>query len=450
MATYRGRCLRCGLAFNARSSSIGTMRRCQGCGAKFVLKGPSALGLVVVLLIVGGIWLLFGKSKPAPTPPSARDSEPAQVTTPPPRNAFASPGTGTKPPETPRRAASTSLGTSSVGALPVGVMPPTATPPTEAVSGDVVAEELRPNPALTALRSDPTYQALPARAEKAEQLYMRAASDPRATTRERMDAGAEWNKLRAELRSLEREKAPGLHRILSAREIELKLREQPWSGEVRQIPATVVDQGALRHVPYVSYRAGPDSLYEINVYGDPQAPACVEAGAYGRLVSDKEAQENCVRFVRLVMTGYDDASRVSAINPRGAKVLNNGVTFETTPPTAPDSYGGWWVSVYDEALLERSRATPREVANISRPLVPAGMQVVKSAVNSRTGSVAGSSVRPELTAEEWTPDDSRYARRPTVASSGASSEASSGGGTVYVRGYTRKDGTYVRAHTRRR
>jgi hypothetical protein len=39
---------------------------------------------------------------------------------------------------------------------------------------------------------------------------------------------------------------------------------------------------------------------------------------------------------------------------------------------------------------------------------------------------------------------------PTTPRSGGSSYAPSGSGSVYVRGYYRKDGTYVRPHTRRR
>ena len=39
---------------------------------------------------------------------------------------------------------------------------------------------------------------------------------------------------------------------------------RPWIGTVKQIPATVVDKGVLKNVPYMSFRCGID--YEINIY----------------------------------------------------------------------------------------------------------------------------------------------------------------------------------------
>jgi hypothetical protein len=56
------------------------------------------------------------------------------------------------------------------------------------------------------------------------------------------------------------------------------LRSLSLGKGLEQIPATVVDRGPLRHVPYLSYRAGH---VEFNAYGDPDAPACLEIGLFG-------------------------------------------------------------------------------------------------------------------------------------------------------------------------
>lgn len=61
-----------------------------------------------------------------------------------------------------------------------------------------------------------------------------------------------------------------------------------------QIPATVIDKGVLRNVPYKSYRAGD---YEVNVYGDPDQPARVEIGVYRSLLTSQDAKHNCVDFL---------------------------------------------------------------------------------------------------------------------------------------------------------
>src|SRR5687768_9260968 len=57
----------------------------------------------------------------------------------------------------------------------------------------------------------------------------------------------------------------------------------------KQIPATVVDVGQLKFIPYLSFRVGEDR--ELNVYGDPAAPACVEIGLYrSLLLLDREKE----------------------------------------------------------------------------------------------------------------------------------------------------------------
>jgi hypothetical protein len=100
-----------------------------------------------------------------------------------------------------------------------------------------------------------------------------------------------------------------------------------------------------------------------------------------------------------------------------------GLTFEVTPETAEDAYGGWWVSVYDVPALDRSRASDQELKEIT----VRRDEVAKAPTVAAVGA-------------SWTPRDLSYAR-PVPASS-------SGGGSVYVRSYTRKDGTYVRQHYR--
>jgi hypothetical protein len=63
-------------------------------------------------------------------------------------------------------------------------------------------------------------------------------------------------------------------------EITAILGKQPWITSLRQIPATVVDKGVMRNVPYLSFQSGD---YELNVYGDPDNPAGVEIGIHRRL-----------------------------------------------------------------------------------------------------------------------------------------------------------------------
>ncbi|MFO0824481.1 MAG: hypothetical protein U0792_15415 [Gemmataceae bacterium] len=191
-----------------------------------------------------------------------------------------------------------------------------------------------------------------------------------------------------------------------------------WGGSLRPIPATVVDKGTLRFVPYKSFKAGD---YEVNVYGDPDFPSGVEIGIRGVALDDPKAKANCFAFVASVLLTASDRNALGTLRSTEDVKKSEGLTFEVTPPTAEDAYGGWWVSVYDEAELDRSRASPPELAAIT---------VAKKDVKDAK--------QPPPGANSWTANDlvdSRVVGGPT-------------GGRVYVHSYTRKDGTFVQGHTR--
>ncbi len=226
------------------------------------------------------------------------------------------------------------------------------------------------------------------------------------------------------------------------------LAAQSWATELQQIPATVIDKGVLRNVPYKSHRCGED--YEINIYGDPAAPAGFEIGIYRSLLNDSKAKKHCIDFVCSLLGDKSDASFVRLLKLESDIVTRAGITFEITPPTAEDAYGGWWVSVYDEAALDKERATDEELAEITVARTPSPAPTSKATPNPKEHTPPTPSTEPrsdtdnprELT--DWKSDDLRRSRRP------AASSASTGGGRVYVRGYYRKDGTYVKPYSRKK
>lgn len=225
-------------------------------------------------------------------------------------------------------------------------------------------------------------------------------------------------------------KAPGQHdaRIPPWDVLTSALAKQPWATNLLPIPATVIDKGQMRFVPYSSYRCGED--YEVNLYGDPDAPAGIEIGIYRNLLKSDKAKENCIEFIASILPDPADAKAVRGLNREKAIVTRDGVTFEVTPPTADDAYGGWWVSIYDEKALDEARATPAEIAQITVP------KTAKTAPANPSDTTASNDP-----VYDWQSSDLKRSR-PSAVSSG------SGGGSVYVRGYQRKDGTYVRSYTR--
>jgi len=113
---------------------------------------------------------------------------------------------------------------------------------------------------------------------------------------------------------------------------------QPWASTLQQIPATVIDNGVLRNVPYKSFRAR--CAYEINNYGDPAVPAGVEIGVRGGLLEDESAKRNCLAFICSLLRDSADREAVHGLSLEKGKTLRNGLTFEVTPPSDADAYGG--------------------------------------------------------------------------------------------------------------
>jgi hypothetical protein len=309
----------------------------------------------------------------------------------------------------------------------------------------------------------------------------------------------------------------------------LLLSKQVWATNLTPIPATVIDKGILRNVPYSSFRCGED--YEINVYGDLQHPAGIEIGIYRKLLENTSAKDNCLKFIGNLLGQTADKEIVQGLDLKKDVKIRDNLTFEITPPTDSDSYNGWWISVYSEHELNLARASDEEMNSISltkadaakqssqsnnpsawsanelklaRPSAPTTITFINSSglvisnaevvrVNDgvsliwRTGPTSGGMVKladlPEDLRDKFGYDAAKteaadaltkerkaqWQQQVLAAQAAQQSQAdataqysgaypqiynsggySTGGGSVYVRGYTRKDGTYVQPHYRSR
>jgi hypothetical protein len=213
--------------------------------------------------------------------------------------------------------------------------------------------------------------------------------------------------------------------------------EKAYGGEVHQIPATVIDKGVMKRVPYMSNRSGD---YEMNIYGDPDNPAGIEIGVYGVLVADAKAQLNCREFIKSILGHGADKKLVDALKADIDSKDVDGWTFEVTPPTAEDAYGGWWISVYSTKALDDSRASEAELAAITVKKAEAAAVNKKAAQDAGAMNTASKTASP-ADGHSWSSDEIKLARATKDTSS-------SYGGSVYVRGYMRKNGTYVQSYTR--
>jgi hypothetical protein len=194
-----------------------------------------------------------------------------------------------------------------------------------------------------------------------------------------------------------------------------------WSKALVQVPATVIDLGILKNVPYLSHRAGD---FEMNIYGDPDRPACLEIGLYRGGVNSVERRK-CLDMMCLLLTDPADREALRSVNLEKGLLNRRGMVFEITPPTDKDSYGGWWISVYDEKALAEQRATDKELAAIT--IAPAQIKPAGTSVGTHPSPTTASPIR-------WQEHDLKNARpAPSTVQEPL----------VYKRGVHRKNGTYV-------
>lgn len=247
---------------------------------------------------------------------------------------------------------------------------------------------------------------------------------------------------------------PNTNRTPDWKRILLRLSTRPWAQNLKQIPATVIDKGILRNVPYVSFRCGED--YEVNIYGDLDNPAGFEIGVYRKLVSDDTAKDNCMRFVEALFPDSADKETVMKLKREKDSTTRDGLTFEVTAPTAEDAYFGWWVSIYDEKRLNFARASESELKQISVTKTPPTTEPAATQETPGWSAEELELARPaQAYQSRFNPAGGGY-RPPRAATPSPTynptsaynySPSIAGGGRVYVRGYTRKDGTYVQPHT---
>lgn len=213
------------------------------------------------------------------------------------------------------------------------------------------------------------------------------------------------------------------------------IAKRPWAGELRQIPATVVDKGVLKNVPYMSHKSGN---YEFNLYGDPDAPACLEIGVYKDLLRSDAAKRECLEVMGALLGDPADRTLLGSLKLAIDKKDREGMTFEVTPETAEDAYEGWWISIYDPKALEAARATDEELRAITideeelrRQEEAAKKTEPKKTEGKKTPDAARAT---QETLYLWQTQELRYAR--PVLTTGHIRR-------VYIRGYSRPGGHYV-------
>jgi hypothetical protein len=144
------------------------------------------------------------------------------------------------------------------------------------------------------------------------------------------------------------------------------LRHNDGVTSLEQIPATVIDNGEFKNVPYLSFRI--NGAIEMNIYGDPDDPAGVELGIYGANQGDKRLRRRCREFLVSYLNSREEISAVYKLKENGGIRKAGDMTVEYTPASAPDAYGAWWISIYNRKHLADARLTDAEYTKLTRPV----------------------------------------------------------------------------------
>jgi hypothetical protein len=169
------------------------------------------------------------------------------------------------------------------------------------------------------------------------------------------------------------------------------LRTMDEVKSLEQIPATVIDNGEFKNVPYVSFRLNKG--VELNIYGDPNDPAGLELGIYGSRSGDRKLRKTLRAFLAGYLASRAEIAALYAVDLDEGLITIGDMVIEVTPKDAPDAYGAWWISLYYPKELAAVRLSD---AAYTRLTIPA------AEILRKDGSVAD---------DAWDREDARHSTR---------------------------------------
>jgi len=134
----------------------------------------------------------------------------------------------------------------------------------------------------------------------------------------------------------------------------------------REVPATALDNGYLKNIPYLSFRI--NKRIEMNVYGNPENPVCLEFGIYEQKPEEITKFKKIIRaYLAGILSSRAEVGALYALPETGGDIRVGRVALKVLPPTAPDAYHGWWLSIYRPDALASARVSDAEYAKVTVP-----------------------------------------------------------------------------------
>jgi hypothetical protein len=143
------------------------------------------------------------------------------------------------------------------------------------------------------------------------------------------------------------------------------IRNNDAIKSLAQIPATLIDNGYLKNVPYLSFRI--NDFIEMNVYGNPDEPAAIEFGVYGKLSSSDELRRTLRSFMAGFLSSRQEVAAIYSIPFSGGEKSAGHFRIRIMPASAPDAYRAWWICLYNPKTLESARVSDAAYAKVTMP-----------------------------------------------------------------------------------
>lgn len=157
-------------------------------------------------------------------------------------------------------------------------------------------------------------------------------------------------------------KAPLRGARLQSLELVLEAAQQvACTQHLAPIPATVIETGVFRNVPYQSFSNG---VVELNAYGDPRDLVGLELGTQA---ADPALQGCLIQFIAAQALLEADRQRVLRASTQPSRDEQRGLVVEVTPPTADDAAGAWWISLERPDVISGAAVSEAQLQQVAQP-----------------------------------------------------------------------------------
>jgi hypothetical protein len=139
------------------------------------------------------------------------------------------------------------------------------------------------------------------------------------------------------------------------------LATRSWGPDLHPLPSPVIVDGVFKNVPYVTHGSGD---FQFVLYGDPDAPACIELGISGVSLPLDRIRQECLDVFATFLRDHADVETLRTLAMGGDKKEREGLVFEVDKE--PDSRGKetWWISVSDPKALESARLPENQLSSM--------------------------------------------------------------------------------------